>query len=301
MNDIDYTKYSITSTSQFDGGLSQLKDANLNNEVKKLFRCIDEIIEDIDMYEKEYARPLRNSNKMIHIHLDGRKTGDIILIYKVDGHDIDLDLKLYNITNHKDLDRVSNPKFTNRQLLHEFNVIENKFSQVQLDYVEECYLDLVSDYKFHKLKGESKSEYSKRFLQDYFNNTECADSLGFNEFKQILHYFEKQHNRSIEGSINLSNPVRTSPITEREENYIMTVFDDYDVDVVDAYIETEVDEYGDTYEYMYVSVASDNFREIKLLESDLYSINSLFEIEFSSKRNGLGTYGRIYEFVHYFE
>jgi len=80
-NIIDYSKYSITATSQFCNVLSELKETGHNKEIKKLFRIIDEIIEGVDMYEREYSRPLRNSEKMEHIHLDGRQTGDIILLY----------------------------------------------------------------------------------------------------------------------------------------------------------------------------------------------------------------------------
>lgn len=301
MSNIDYSKYNITSTSQFDDGLAQLRDDSHVNELKKLFRLIQEIIEGIDMYEREYSRPLKGSDKILHIHLDGKQTGDIVFLYKVNGHDIDLDLKLYNITDHKNLDRVSKPKFTKRQGLHDFDVVENKYTRNQLNYAEDCYLELISDYKFHQLSGSKRSEYSNKYLQDYFNNVECEDVITFDEFLEMIQYFESRHKKSIFGSLNFSNSQHTSAITDREERYIMQIFNDYLVNILDVYIETEVDEYGDTYEYMYVKASFEDFREMKLLESELYSLDSLFSIIFEIRRNGLGRYGRTYQFSHYFE
>lgn len=298
---IDYSKYNITSTSQFDDGLSLLKREGYKSEVRKLFKLIDEIIEGEDMYEKEYSRPLKDSPKVYHIHLDGRRTGDIILLYTVDGLDIDLDLKLYNITDHNNLDRQSNKKYINRQSLHDFDVIKNKYSESQIEYAEACYLNIVSDYKFHQLQSEQRTRYTEKYAKDYFDSYECEDSLTYDEFLQLLQYFENIHNKKIFGAIDFSRTVHCSPITKREEQYILNIVNDYGLDVEDAYIETEVDEYGDAYESMFVEVASDDFRSSKLMESEFYSLKSLFNIGFDSARNGFGYFGKTYEFFHYFE
>lgn len=300
-NFIDYSKYNITCTPQFCDGLAQLKNDNLSSEVAKLFRIIDEIIQGVDMYEKEYSRPLKNTKKIEHIHLDGRKTGDIILLYTVDGKDIDLDLKLVNITDHKNLDRVSAPKYTKKQKFNDFNVITSKFTEAQIAYVEECYLNLISDYKFHQLKGDKRKQYSESYIEDYYNNSSCEPKLSLDEFLQIISYLEAENHKSIFGSLDFSSPQHTSPITEREEQYILNLVQDYDLEINDAYIETEVDEYGDTYESMYVEIYSDSFRNIKLFESELYSLDDIFGITFDSCINGLGTWGRTYIFSHYFE
>jgi len=214
---------------------------------------------------------------------------------------LDLELKLYNITDHKHLDRVSKTKFTNRQKLSDFNVIDNKYSDDQISYTEDCYLQLISDYRFHQLKGKKKDEYSEKFLQDYFDGYACSDPLTFDEFLQIIKYLEIQHGKSIFASINFSKPQHTAAITSREERYIMDIFKDYDMFIKDAYIETETDEYGDVYEYMYVIASTSSFRDLKLLEADLYSLEQLFGITFEIQRNGIGRFGRTYEFAHYFE
>lgn len=297
----DYSIYNITSTSQFDNVLAQLKADNYRKEVKKLFKIIDEIIDGLDMYEQEYARPLKGSKKIMHIHLDGRRTGDIILLYTVNGLDVDLDLKLYNITNHKNLSLQSSPKFTNKQQLHKFDVIANKYSPVQLEYAEQCYLDLIADYKFHQLKGQARSDYSKQYFEDYLNDVECEDPLELDEFLQIIQYFENKYHNSVFGSINFSTPQHVKPITEREESYIFSLFDYYGGYIQDAYIENEIDELGNTYEDMYVKASFESFRDMKLLENELYSLDSIFEIMFSVSLNGLGRYGRTYQFSHYFE
>lgn len=300
-NSIDYTRYNITCTSQFCDGLAQLKHDNLSSEVAKLFRIIDEIILGVDMYEKEYARPLKNTKKIEHIHLDGRKTGDIILLYTVDGQDIDLDLKLFNITDHKNLNRVSAPKYTTKQKFNDFNVVVNKFSAEQIEYVEECYLNLISDPKFHQLKGDKRKQYSESYISDYYNNSSCESALSFDEFMQIISYLESENHKSIFGSLDFNSPQHTAAITDREEQYILRLIQNYGLSINDAYIETEVDEYGDTYESMYVDIFSDNFRDIKLLESEFYSLDNIFGITFDSYINGLGRWGRTYIFSHYFE
>ena len=96
-------------------------------------------------------------------------------------------------------------------------------------------------------------------------------------------------------------PLAYSITLRTSSSLYLNIFLDYDVDIQDAYIETEVDEYGSTYETMYVSIANDSFRICKLLESDLLTLDNLFKIFFDSEFNGVGQYGKIYEFSHYFE
>lgn len=105
--------------------------------------------------------------------------------------------------------------------------------------------------------------------------------------------------KSIFGS-SFSDPQRTYPITAREERFIIELVQDYDVKIQDAYIETEVDEFGDTYESMFVSVISDDYSTIKLLESDFYELENMFGILFDCEFNGFGRCGKTYEFYHYF-
>lgn len=301
MNNIDYNDYSINCTLQFCDGLAQLKRENKNKEVDKLFKIIDEIINDVDMYQQEYSRQLKGSKKIEHIHLDGRRTGDIILLYTVTGKSIDLDLKLYNITDHKNLSKVSAPKYTNRQKFDKFNVIENKFSATQIEYVEECYLNLISDYNFNTISQSSREQYAEDYIKNYLEDFECSPSLSYDEFLQILHYIEDKNHRNIFGALEFNPPQHTSPITEREELYILNLIQSYDVEIDDAYIETEIDEYGDTYESMYVQVNASDRREIKLLESELYTLDKLFGITFEIYLNDLGIWSRTFKFSHYFE
>ena len=299
-NVIDYSLYNITSTTQFDNGLAELKANGYSAEVKKLFRLIDEIIQNVDMTSKEKSRILDGSNKMYHIHLDGVSTGDIVLLYKVSGKDIDLDLRLYNITDHKDMDRVSRPKYEKRQSLHKFDVIPNKYTETQIEYAETAYFDLISDYRLYQLKGDAKRAYTEDYLHTYYEVFPYAESLSYEEFLEIIHYIESINKKSIFGSILPNKPQHTATITDHEERYILTLIQDYGLDIKDAYIETEVDEYGDAYEYMYVKVISNDYKATRLLESELYSLDQLFGITFDSYRNGLGAYGKTYEFSHYF-
>ena len=243
---------------------------------------------------------MKNTQKMMHIHLDGRRTGDILLLYKVDGCDIDLDLRLYNITDHTNLDRTSNSKYVNRQSLHSFDVILNKFTPNQISYAEECYLGLISDYEFHQKSGQDRKDYSEQYLKDYFESVFCSDELSFEDFLQIIDYLENKYKRKIYGSLDFSRSQHTLPITEREEKYILEVIQDYGADIIDAYIETEVDEYGDSYEYMYVITCLPDRASVQLLEDELYSLEPLFKITVEVSNNDSGRYGRTYMFSHYF-
>lgn len=300
-NIIDYSKYNITSTSQFESGLAKLRDEGCKAEIDKIFQLIDQLIQGVDTNKTMYARPLKDRAKMMHIHLDGRVTGNIILLYKVDGHDIELDLRLYNITDHKNLDRLSSNKFAKQQALHDFDVVPNKFDEHYLNVAEECYLDLISDYKFHQLKGEARKAYTNEYLRLYYDALNCQDDLSFDAFLQIIYYFENEHHKSIFGSLDFSEPQHTISISEREERYILNMIQDYNLQIHDAYIETEVDEYGDSYETMYIVILSNDFRATKMFENELYSLNKLFGISFECSSNGLGNYGKTYELYHYFQ
>lgn len=299
---IDYNDYFISSTTAFDEGLAQLKEDNMTAEIKKIFQIIDEIIEDVDMYAAENARPLKSNREVIHVHLSSRRSGDIILLYRVNGQGISLDLRLHNITNHEDMDKKADPKLIDRQKLHDFEVVPNKYSADQIEYAEMCFFDLISDYRFYRTQGDKRAAYTEVYLRDFYDTLECDDPLEFDEFLQIMQYLSTKHKKAIFGSIDLSRGrMRTPAITQREEQYILQLFDEYEIDIDDAYIETEVDEYGDTYESMYVESVSNNFRSTKLLESELYSLEDLFNIHFSRSKNGLGSWGNTYEFSHYFE
>lgn len=303
---IDYSLYKITSTRDFDDALSELKrisehQEKYKNYINKIFIIIDEIIQKADMYEAEYARPLDVNKDVIHIHLDGRNSGNIILIYSVSGKDINLDLRLHNITNHNDLTYVSRKAYVDRQKLQEFNVVENKYSEEQIIYVEECYLDLITDYKIYQLKGQKKTDYSNEWLQFYFENTECSDPLTWDEFMEIIYYLQNKYQKKIFGSLDFNVKHHVLPISDKEERYIMNLFKIYDIDVHDAYIVTETDDHGDSYEDMFVETISEDERSLKFLESELFLLENKYEILFWSKRNGLGRCGKTYQFSHYFE
>mgnify|MGYP003308683367 CR=1 FL=1 len=134
----------------------------------------------------------------------------------------------------------------------------------------------------------------------YFDATKCSDSITWDQFIEIIYYLQSKHKKKVFGSIDFSDIQTSSPITPHEQNYILRLFKDNDIKVHDAYVETEVDEYGDTYVTMFVEAVSDDYRELQLLESDLYALEHKFEIMFHSRMNGYGGSGRTYEFYHYF-
>lgn len=301
MSRIDYSKYFIQATPQFEKGLMELKQKGFKKEIDKLFRVIEEIVEGADMYKQEYARPLKTNTKMMHIPLDGRKTGNIILLYRVNGTGIEIDLQLHNITDHKNLTRQSKRNSFDTMNLQKFDVIMHKYSQVQRDYVEECYMNLIAEPRFHQIDQVVRSDYVNKYLEDYYNKFSCEDPLTLDQFYEIMYYFQDKYQKPIFGASGFNSiSDHALTISEYEEKAILNMFSRYSIYIDDAYVESEVDEYEATYQQMYVEATATDFRDFWLLEFDLYSLKRMFDLVFESRRNGLGRYGKTYVFYHHF-
>jgi hypothetical protein len=66
-------------------------------------------------------------------------------------------------------------------------------------------------------------------------------------------------------------------------------------------VDTITDEYGDTYEDMYVVAEIRDQKLLARLNSELRKFSYMTDIQFSATPNGYGNWGQTYDFYHYFE
>ena len=306
MNKItDYSKYRIYFTEEFDKAWSKLKskrDSESKAMVNKTYQIIDDLLSGVDMEETYGAHHPGDTDVWdVHITPKGRTTGDLILLYKINSQSIEIDLRLQNITNHANLYKLSNPNYVHRQKLYDFDIITDKFSPKQLQFAEECYSNLLKDYRIFRSNGDEKRTLVDTFLHEYFETNSTESGLTFDQFMQLIHYIENRRKKNIFSSIDIDSPTKeTYPVTEAEIDYILGLFDSFDINVAEAYVERKTDEYGDTYEDFYVSIILDDETILAELHSELDYLNIIFDIEYEFVANGLGEYGRTYDFYHYF-
>ena len=305
-NPIDYSKYKISSTCEFDKLWLELKSSSSEKDkliVNKVYQIISDLLSGVDVEHEYGAYHPRNDTDVwdIHIEAHGRTTGDLILLYRINNMTIELDLRLHNITNHKDLYKKSDSKYADRQRLDEFNVVTDKYSPIQIQYGKECYTQLLKDYRLFQLNGKDRKEFTNNFLQNYFDNYPCEEKLSFEELLEIIYYVESYRQKKIFGSINFdSDHKETGRITKRETADILDVFDSLHIEIIHAYIDVVIDDYGDRYEDLYVVAQIDTDYELYTLEESLSDLSDTTEIQFKSKPNGYGDFGQTFNFYHYF-
>lgn len=90
------------------------------------------------------------------------------------------------------------------------------------------------------------------------------------------------------------------PITDEEADYILGKFDLPGVIINDAYIETVVDRYGDTYIDMYVVADISDIQTAEKLGNELADIHTRFRITYRWHGFGFAKYGATFVFHHYF-
>jgi len=111
-----------------------------------------------------------------------------------------------------------------------------------------------------------------------------------------MYYVESKKNKGIFSSI-MFNHKETYPISPDEEDYILNIFNYFDIEIQDAYIQTEIDSYGDKYIDMFVIAIINDIQIIDSLEDELESLHDLFEIDYKCTENSSS---RTYDFYHYF-
>ncbi len=215
---------------------------------------------------------------------------------------IELDLRLQNIVDHDNLYKKSSPKYADRQALYNFNVIKNKYSDDQIEYGKNCYDYIISDYQLFQLKGDDRKYLTNKRIDEFIELNPLDGLLNRNQLIEILYYIENERKKSIFGSIHFNNePKETGKILKSEEQHIISVFSALSIEIINAYIDTVTDEYGDTYEDMYVIAEIQDRNTLNILNQDLLNIVSLYDIQFDYSPNGYGRWGQTYDFYHYFE
>lgn len=307
-NPIDYSKYRISFTSDFDKVWLQLKNArdDKNEEiVNKVYEIIDALLTGEDVETKYGAHHPRNDTDVwdIHIEPQGRTTGNLVLLYRINNMTVELDLRLQNIVKHDhgELYKKSNVKYADRQALYDFDVISNKYSKDQIDYGRNCYNYIICDYQLFQCKGEERKNLTDKHIDEYIAEHSLS-SLTRNQLVEILYYIENSRKKHIFGSLQFNdNPKETGRITHKEEQDIMSIFDSLAIDIVKAYVETITDEYGDTYEDMYVISKISDVNILNVLVSKLNKFSNISDIQFTYTPNDYGSWGQTFDFYHYFE
>lgn len=307
-NLIDYSKYKISFTSDFDKVWLQLKNARDDKSrktVTKVYDIIDSLLSGEDVETKYHAHHPRNDTDVwdIHIEPQGRTTGDLVLLYRINNMSIELDLRLQNIVKHnnQELYKKSSPKYADRQALYKFDIIKDKYSDSQIDYCENCYNYIISDYRVFQRNKEERKKFTESLIDKYIQENSMPDSLTRDQLIEILYYIESDKKNHIFGSIQFNDgPKETGQITKFEEQQILSAFDYLGVDIIDAYVETIKDDFGDTYEDMYVVAEVNDINTLSTLNNNLSSILSAYDIQFSYTPNGYGSWGQTYDFYHYF-
>lgn len=307
-NPIDYSKYKISFTSDFEKVWLQLKngrDAKSREIVNKVYEIIDAVLSGEDVETKYHAHHPRKDTDVwdIHIEPQGRTTGNLVLLYRINNFNIELDLRLQNIVKHDhgELHKKSDTKYADRQPLYNFDIITNKYSKEQIDYGRACYNHILSDYQLFKYEGENRKNLTNKHIDEYIELYSLPD-ITRSQLIEILYYIEAERKKHIFGSIQFDNsPKETGKITSQEEYQIMSIFDSLAVNVVNAYIDTITDEYGDTYEDMYVVSEINDVNILNTLISKLNRFSQISDIQFTYSPNGYAKWGQTFDFYHYFE
>ena len=307
-NPVDYSKYKISFTSDFDKVWLQLKNARddkSKDTVNKVYEIIDALLAGEDVESKYHAHHPRKDTDVwdIHIEPQGRTTGNLVLLYRINNLSIELDLRLQNIVkhDHSELHKKSDVKYADRQPLYNFDIIANKYSKEQIDYGQACYNYIINDYQLFKCKGDDRKALTNKHIDEYIE-IHSLTNITRNQLIEILYYIEDKRKKHIFGSIQFDNsPKATGKITSQEEYQIISIFDSISINIVNAYVETITDEYEDTYEDMYVVSEIDDVDTLNILISKLNRFSQISGIQFTYSPNGNGEWGQTFDFYHYFE
>lgn len=237
------------------------------------------------------------------IEPQGITTGNLVLLYRINNMNIELDLRLQNIVkhDHSELYKKSASKYADRQPLYPFDVIKNKYSDEQIEYGNKCYDYIISDYKLFQCSRDARKDLTDSRIDAYIEEHPLNNLLNHNQLIEILYYIENSRNKHIFGSLQFNDePKETGKITKSEEQRIMSIFGSLVISIVDAYVETITDEFGDTYEDMYVVAEIYNQDMLNTLNEKLTTTLSIYDIQFSYVPNGYGRWGQTYDFYHYF-